>query len=318
MTTMINPKAGSGSEHLPSAESALFERTVPPRLVHRVHDHDVFVTNVRVLSYNTFEVGVRWPGSHYFYGPAASDTHDPLLFLESVRQAGLLVAHVAFDIPNEYKFVIHEKRFNVSPAGLRTDGARPVDASLIVTAHDIRRRGRRFAGMRFDFVCLRDGEQVAFAQYVWSCVSEAGYDKLRGDRRTAMPPSRAALAPVPPSRVGRRAELDVMLAESPVAGAWELAIAPDHPSVYDHHFDHVPGAGAIEAARQAALLAHGRPGATLVGSEFAFSHYIEFDKPCLVLADPMPGPEGGPTPVRICFEQDGRVAAVGTVELAAA
>ena len=317
MTTMINPQMGPASEDLPGAEPALFERTVPPRLVHRVRDDDVFVTNVRVLSYNTFEVGVRWPGSHGFYGPTTSDTHDPLLFLESVRQAGLLLAHVAFDIPNEYKFIIHEKRFNIARAGLRTDRDRSVDVQLIVTAHDIRRRGRKFAGMRFDFVCMRDGEQVAFAQYVWSCVSAAGYDKLRGDRRQALPPGRAGLVLVAPERVGREDPRDVMLAETPTAGGWVLAIAPDHPSVYDHHFDHVPGTGAIEAARQAALLALGCPGAQVVGSEFTFEHYLEFDQPCLVLAHAEPGPHAGPTPVRVTFQQDSRVAACGTVKLAA-
>jgi hypothetical protein len=315
MTTMINPQMGPMSEGLPSAGSALFERTVPPRLVHRVHDTDVFVTNVRVLSYNTFEVGVRWPGSHDFYGPPTSDTHDPLLFLESVRQAGLLLAHVAFDIPNEYKFIIHEKRFSLSTSGLRTNGTEPVDVYLIVTAHDIRRRGRGFAGMRFDFACMRDGEQIAFAQYVWSCVSAAGYDKLRGDYRTAMPPARAGRDLVAGATVGRRDELDVMLAETPDAGVWELCIAPDHPSVYDHHFDHVPGTGAIEAARQAALLALGRPTALPIKSDFTFQHYLEFHQPCLVRAEV--DPEDGPSTVRITFEQDGRVAAQGTLQMAA-
>ena len=315
MTTMINPSRGPLSESLSSATPALFEHNVPPRLVHRVHDDDVFVTNVRVLGYNTFQVGVRWPGAHSFYGPVAPGTHDPLMFLESVRQAGLLLAHVAFDIPINFKFVIHEKQFSVSPAGLRTDGSRPVDVQLVVTAHDIRRRGRGFAGMRFDFACMRDGVQVAFARYLWSCVSAAGYDKLRGDYRTATPPARDGQVLVAPQRVGRSDELDVMLAESPDDQGWLLCIAPDHPAVYDHHFDHVPGIGAVEAARQAAQLALGRPGAMLVTSDLSFEHYIELNQPCLVRAEMDGESADGGTAVRIVFEQGGRTAAHGLFEM---
>src|SRR6266498_4055250 len=115
MTTMINPQMGPLSEGLPSAEPALFEQTVPPELVHRVTNQDVFVTQLRVLGHNTFQVGVRLPVSHIFYGPATPDTHDPLLFLEGMRQAVLLIAHVAFAIPSEFKFITHEKEFSISP-----------------------------------------------------------------------------------------------------------------------------------------------------------------------------------------------------------
>jgi hypothetical protein len=314
MTTMINPQMGPLPDHLPGAEPALCDGAVSPRLVHRVYDQDVFTTNVRVLSYNTFQVGVRWPGTHSFYGPVTPDTHDPLMFLESVRQAGLLVAHVAFDIPRDFKFIIHETQFSVSPAGLRTDGRQPVDVQMIVTAHDVRRRGRGFAGMRFEFACMRDGVRVASARYVWSCVSAAGYDKLRGAHRTAMPPSRVGSVLVAPRRVGRLDELDVMLAESADESVWVACIAPDHPSVYDHHFDHVPGTGAFEVARQAALLAAGRPAALPVGGDFAFHHYIEFDKLCLVSADVV-SCSGERTTVRIVFEQEGVTVAAGTFEL---
>lgn len=317
MTTMMNPQMGPIPDRLPSAEPALFERTVPPRLVHRVYDQDVFVTNVRVRSYNTFEVGVRWPATHSFHGPVTPDTHDPLMFLETVRQAGLLVAHVAFDIPRDYKFVIHENEFSVSPAGLRTNGGEPVDVRIIVTAHDIRRRGRGFAGMRYEFTCLRDGVEVGSARYLWSCVSPAGYDKLRGAYRTAMPPSRAGYVLVEPSRVGRLDEIDVMLAETGDEGVWVAAIAPDHPSVYDHHFDHIPGIGAFELARQAAQLVLGRPAALPIRGEFSFQHYIEFDKPCLVLAEGDGVRADGATAVRIRFEQDGHTSGQGVFELLA-
>lgn len=312
MTTMIDPQKGPLPEVLPDAEPTLFQQTVPPRLVRRVYNPDVFVTDLRVTGYNTFGVGVRWPARHGFYGPVTPHLHDPLLFLESIRQAGLLIAQVAFEIPTEFKFITHEKRYDVSPLGLRTDGARPVDVEIIVMAHEIRRRGRGFAGMRFDFTCLRDGVEVGTASYRWSCVSAAGYSRLRGEHATAAPESRQGML-IRPHLVGRSDEIDVMIAEAP-GGGWQVAIDPGHPVVFDHHIDHVPGNGAIEVARQAALLATGRPDALPVGGDFSFHHYIEFDKPCRVLASRADA-RTDRTAVRVSFEQDGHTAADGHFDL---
>lgn len=314
MTTMINPQMGPLSDGLPSAEPALFEQTVPPGLVHRVIGQDVFVTTLRVLGHNTFQVGVRLPGSHVFYGPTTPDTHDPLLFLEGMRQAVLLIAHVAFAIPSDFKFITHEKQFSVSPAGLRTDGNRPVDIQAIATAHDIRRRGRGFAGMRVDFACYRDGVQIGTVSYRWSCVSAAGYTRLRGEHKTAAPAPRDGLVLVAPQLVGRHDEIDVMLAETPTGRGWEFRIDPDHSVVFDHPIDHVPGNGTIEVARQAALLVLGQPNALPISSDFAFHHYIEYDKPCLVFADVV-STSGARSTVRIVLEQDGHIAAEGSIEL---
>jgi hypothetical protein len=314
MTTMINPPMGPLSDDLPSAEPVLFQHTVPPRLVRRIHSSDVFVTDLRVTGYNTFQVGVRWPGTHNFYGPVTRGTHDPLLYLESIRQAGLLIAQVAFDIPTEFKFITHEKQFAISPDGLRTNGSTPVDLQVTVTAHDIRRRGRGFAGMRFEFACYRDGILVGSAGYRWSCVSAAGYTRLRGRHSDAMPSPRCPTVLVRPERVGRRDEIDVMVAETGCQREWLLYIDPNHPVVFDHPIDHVPGNGAVEVARQAALLAMGEPDAVPLGGDFAFHHYIEFDKPCLVFADIL-SCSGERTTVRIVLEQDGVTAAEGRFEL---
>src|SRR2546428_4079849 len=146
MTTMINPQTGPLSEDLPGAEPALLGETVPRTLVHRVSASEVFVTDLRVTGFNTFEVAARWPGSHDFYGPTTRYSHDPMLLIESMRQAGLMIAHVAFEVPGEFKFITHEKRFDIAPGGLYTDGDAAVDVVIAVTAHDIRRRGRGFAG----------------------------------------------------------------------------------------------------------------------------------------------------------------------------
>ncbi|HEV2780665.1 MAG TPA: ScbA/BarX family gamma-butyrolactone biosynthesis protein [Actinophytocola sp.] len=316
MTAMINQWNGRLSQDLPKAEPALFTQTVPRHLVHRTAGSEVFVTGLRVTGHNTFEVGARWPGSHSFYGPITRDSHDPMLLVECLRQAGLLIAHVAFEVPIDFMFITHEKRFAVLPAGLRTAGTQPVDILINVTAHDIRRRGRGFAGMLFEYRCFRDGMPIARAAIRWSCVSAAGYARLRGEHLNATSPPVTGCRMVTPELVGRRHRRDVVIAHEPERRrAWRVRLDPDHPVIFDHSVDHVPGMAAVEAARQAALIVVGRPHALPVAGDFSLHRYVEFDEPCLVHANLDDGIEGGLAVVRVVLEQGGHTAAEGTLEM---
>jgi hypothetical protein len=315
MTTMINPQTGPLSEDLPGAEPALLGETVPRTLVHRVSASEVFVTDMRVTGFNTFEVDARWPGDHDFYGPTTRYSHDPMLLVESMRQAGLMIAHVAFEVPGEFKFITHEKRFDIAPGGLYTDGDAAVDVVIAVTAHDIRRRGRGFAGMLFEYTCFRDGRPIATAAIRWSCVSAAGYARLRGGHVDTAPSPSPDTVVVRPELVGRTDEINVMIAENPDGPGWLLRLDPLHPVVFDHPVDHVPGMAAVEAARQAALVLLGQPHALPVRGDFSLKHYVEFDQPCLILVAVDGVATDGATIVRVELEQDGHTAAEGCLEM---
>jgi 2-oxo-3-(phosphooxy)propyl 3-oxoalkanoate synthase len=304
MTVMINTRHELPAA-VPSGER-LFKKPVSPRLVRRTNESDVFVTDLRVTGYDTFEVSARLPGSHQFYGPSAG-LHDPLLLLESVREAILLVGHVAYEIPREFKFITHDKQFSFLPDGLHTDGDNPVDLLITLTCLDIRRRGRRPAGMRTEVTVHRDGTQIGTATYRWSCVSAAVYAKLRGEYRSAVPAVREDAVPVRPELVGRTREVDVLLAEA--AEGSELRVDPAHEVLYDHVIDHVPGNGVVEAIRQAALLTAEKPAALAIAGDISFAYYIEFDEPCLVTAEP------AGAGVRVVLDQHARTAATGVITL---
>lgn len=312
MTTMINGQAESSYKDLRSAGPTLIQQSVPPRLVRRINSSDVFVTQLGIIEENKFEVGVRWPGSHSFYSPATPRLHDPLLFLESVREAGVLIAHAGYEIPMEFKFLTRDKRFHVEDLeGLRTNGSDPVDVTLVVTAKDIQRRARSFAGMLFDVECFRDGVRIGTAAYRWSCVSAAGYTRLRGQYRHAMPEVPAGSHPVNHELVGRCASINVMLADTQGENTWLLRVDPEHRVVYDKPMDHVPGNAIIEAGRQAALLVSGIPEGIPVGGELEFHRYIEFDQPCTVTASSVPGTRT----VRLAYDQGGVRMADGSLDL---
>ncbi|MDI6413506.1 AfsA-related hotdog domain-containing protein [Streptomyces albus] len=99
---------------------------------------------------------------------------------------------------------------------------------------------------------------------------------------------------------------DVVLAPGPRAGRWRLNPDPDHPILFDHGGDHVPGMVLLEAARQAAcaLLV---PGTTLIPTRVstAFHRYAEFGAPCWVEAAPMPAQPSGALGVLVTGHQSG-------------
>lgn len=306
MTAMIDKTLTGTTVELSNDQPHLFQQAIPPQLIRRIHASDVFVTNLRVLGEDTFEVTARWPAEHCFYGPV-SGRHDPLLMLETVRQAGLLIAHFAYEIPREHKFITNDKQFDVVPAGFRTNGDEDVDVVITVTMHDIKRRGKRLAGMRTEAVVTRDGVRIGGATYRWSCVTSAVYQRLRGDYLTMDPAAVTDREPLTPDVVNRTADVDVMLAGTPGDDTWDLRVDTAHPFIYDHRVDHIPGYGCIEAARQAALLAIGHPDATVVAGDLNFHHFLEFDAPCAVSAQQV-GDADGVSTVQVTFTQHDELA----------
>lgn len=314
MTAVIETALTGTTEELSSVQPHLFQKPVPLTLVRRYREQDVFVTNLRVLGDDTFEVSARWPAQHCFYGPSRG-YHDPLLLLETVREASLLTSHVAYQVPRKHKFITLDKRFDVDLAGMRTAGDEPVDVVITLKMHDIKRRGNTVGGMRTEAVCTRDGVRIGGATYQWRCVSSAVYNRIRGSYLTLDHAAVTDLSPVAPHLVDRTCDVDVMLAGEPGGGSWDLRVDTAHPVVYDHKVDHVPGYGLIEAARQAALLAIGCPDATVVAGDFSFFRFIEFDARCGVSAQHI-GEADGVSTVKVTFEQSDGLAIEGMFDLA--
>ncbi|RZS36579.1 A-factor biosynthesis hotdog protein [Herbihabitans rhizosphaerae] len=312
MTAMIEKDDATGV--LPDAGPVLFEQTIPRHLVHRAAVAEVFVTDLHVTNENTFHVGAQWPRGHSFFGPRTTASHDPLIFAETIRQAALLVSHAALGVPKSDRFLLHDMSVSVDMVGLRT-ADRPVDIVVVVRAHDIRRRGDSIGGIRLEFSCYRDGRKIGTAGLGWSCASAAGYRRVRGDRFSATPYQATLLPAVKPQLVGRDRPEDVVLAETPLHNVWSLQANPGHPVMFDHPVDHVPGMVLLEAARQATLLTVGKANAVPRAMEFTFRRFVEFEDPCLVIADDQGRTRGGRR-LGVTFEQCGRTVATGTMELA--
>lgn len=297
-----------------SEARVLFDRTVPRSLVHRAAVSEVFLTDLCVTGENTFQVGAQWPRAHSFYSLTTVPRHDPMLFAESLRQATLVLAHQVFDVPMDWKFLSHEKSYQISEGALVL-GDRPADILFAVTAREIKRRGGTVSGMITDFDCYRDGERIGSASVRWSCVSPAAYRRVRGGRDVPPPVTGVLPAAVTPQSVGRLSERDVVLSAGADGHSWQVRVDRDHPVLFDHPVDHVPGMVLMEAGRQAAKLVHGRADLLPVGCRFAFERYVELDTPVVVTALPVRSEVPGALGVEAIFDQDGRRVARGHLDM---
>lgn len=289
----------------------LFLQTVPRTLVHRAAVSEVFVTGIQRMAPEHFRVGAQWPRSHSYYGPVAGRRHDPMLLAESIRQALLLISHEAYDVPIGYHFLSHTVSHDIDPDGALLNG-RPAHVLLDVRCHDLKRRGKTVSGYTAHVECIRDGVVVGSGEVTLSCLPPAVYGRVRGERAlgATAPVRRALPEAVTPELVGRRCASDVVLGATGIDRVWTLRADQDHPVLFDHPVDHVPGMVLMEAARQAALAVVQDPDGLAVSCEAAFEQYVEFDSACLVTAVAGTEPVTGPRTVDVRFDQGG--ATVGT------
>ncbi|MGW8065169.1 ScbA/BarX family gamma-butyrolactone biosynthesis protein [Streptomyces ziwulingensis] len=312
MTALLQADRSEFSPAVMAAEPELFERTVPRALVHRTAVSEVLLTGVSRCREDVYRIGAQWSRGHSYYGAVAGRWHDPMLFAETIRQAGLLLAHEVLEIPLGFSFLTETMSFEITEEGARL-GRRPADVVLEVTLHDVIRRRGVVSAYAYEVVAHRDGRRIGYGRLTANCVSPAVYRRLRGDRAEATAP-REVPDGLSPELVGRTCEFDVVLGAECVNGTRPLRAEADHPVLFDHSVDHQPGMVLMEAARQAALAALRVPDGLLIGCDAEFRKYVEFDSPCIVApsADAVRSPFGARELV-VDFHQGGSVAATCVV-----
>ncbi|MFD5103292.1 ScbA/BarX family gamma-butyrolactone biosynthesis protein [Streptomyces albidochromogenes] len=293
----------------------LFLQTVPRTLVHRAAVSEVLVTGIQRIDADHFRVGAQWPRSHSYYGPVANRWHDPMLLAESIRQALLLISHQAYDVPIGYQFLSHTVAHDMTAEGALLTG-RPAHVLLDVRCSDIKRRGRTVSAYSAQIESRRDGRVIGSGAVTMACMAPAVYSRVRGDKAQSSP-QRALPEAVTPELVGRRRTSDVVICATGVERVWTLRTDQNHPVLFDHPVDHVPGMVLMEAARQAALAVLQEPEGLAVACDATFDQYVEFDSACLVTANTEPAEMAGPRTVSVRFDQGGATVATCRVKVLA-
>ncbi|MGY6020337.1 ScbA/BarX family gamma-butyrolactone biosynthesis protein [Streptomyces spinosirectus] len=309
--------AVSGGPVLSGKLPLSYLQAVPRHMVHRAAIAEVFLTDAVRTGEHSFLVAAQWPRDHALYSPGTDGTSDPLLFMETIRQALVYLAHAHYDVPLTHRFIGFGSEFEITdPSALRVGGE---PAPLVLEAQWMwvgNRPPHRF-GMRLEVVLTVGGRACGRGALHVVAVDDKRYAMLRG--RGAKPRGVAVTGPAPrtlqrvhPSAVGRLRAKDSVLVRERTEGPWQLLIDVEHPIFFDHPSDHVPLMVTLEGFRQLGhLLLHpGGPvsgsGHTLLGMEADCLAFGELDQPIdLVVRECVPDPGTGRTRLTLDAVQGG-------------
>ena len=286
------------------AGADFFEQPVPRRYVHRASVAEVLLTKFTQDAEDSFLIGAQWPRGHSFYR-TKDGLQDPMLLAETVRQAGLAIGHLGYDVPLDHSFIMQDLSFHISTEGLAS-GWRPSDLLLTVSCHDIKRRGKKVVGLEYTASVFSDLGLIGGGSSRFICASPGAYKRLR-ERVTGSRPGETYLPEhtAAPELVGRDITPDVTLSAAVGDNTWELRCNPAHPILFDHPVDHVPGMVLLEAARQAVHHLHYPEPVTVVQLSADFDQYVELDAPTQVRAFAEAPLADGTLPVHVTLTQHG-------------
>lgn len=287
-------------------------RTIDRALVHRDAIAEVLLTDVIQLGETEFVIGAQWPRSHRVYRPDKDGRHDPMLILETVRQAGLALSHIGFGVGEDQQSVMHNVGFTLNPdtepRALRSA------TNLIVGVHclNVIYRGPALRSMTVELRFAADGQKFAIGTGMISWLSRRTYSALRarsGARITDPQHPVSSLQPVQVSAL--RAREDSLIASQPDGSDHHrlLVIPVQHPVYFDHPLDHAPGMMLIDAAWQAVTAMRG-DGARLVSCLMQCPSFTELGLTTSIELAPT-----APDTTQFSVEQEGRQTASGTLRV---
>lgn len=249
-----------------SPTTPAYDRTVSRALVHRWALSEVFLTDSVATGEGTFTAAAQLPLSHGYFRDHVSGRsfHDPLLVLESCRQAVTYASHLHEEVPHDTTFMVTSWTLDITePEALRC-GERPGELRMDAEVTERGRRGGRLRRLAFAMDLRLDGRTLGRLTMDTNCTPTDQYHALRRMQRgTTVPtaftlPAEPAGVPVDPARVRRLDPANTVLDAVQLGpGTLTARLSPRthrNRSMYDHPYDHVPAMVFSEAARQCALL----------------------------------------------------------------
>ncbi|MFJ9250673.1 ScbA/BarX family gamma-butyrolactone biosynthesis protein [Streptomyces sp. NPDC101776] len=293
-----------------------FVRPIPRHLVHRASVAEVYLTDAVAEGQDRFLVAAQWPRDHALYYPDGNGCVDPLLFVETIRQALVYLAHQYYEVPLTHRFVGRDMDFEITDPDLLKVGATPLPVVLEVAWAWTGHRPPQRYGMRIEAVLTVGDVPCARGSLRVVAVDEKRYGLLR--RRGGLPagPGRAAdraaqAERLPAHQVGRLRAKDSVLKSAGRPGEWDLELDLGHAILFDHPTDHVPLMVLLEGFRQLGYLQTTEGDAavphTLTGASMDCLAFAELDAPIrLVMTQHrLPADAGSPALLRVEAVQSG-------------
>lgn len=286
-----------------------FSHHMPPGAVHKASATEVFLTDALRLEEDRFAVAARWHRDRFLHHDGASGQVDPLLLVETVRQALIHVTHRFYGMPQGHPFVLNTLEFDLLEGGtaIRRGGQIPV--VLDITCARAAKTPRRL-GMVLDAVASVDGARIGRVRMHWEVLDARLYALARNrtrERAQARPTGALprGLRRLDPRETGYAHDEHVLLARTPDAapGAFWLDMVLGHAVLFDHPCDHVPGMVLLEAFRQAVSAVNAPQRPTLTRISAAFKTFGETDAPVSVTVQPASARTAGPSTAEITAVQ---------------
>ncbi|MGW0633175.1 ScbA/BarX family gamma-butyrolactone biosynthesis protein [Streptomyces sp. NPDC002758] len=230
----------------------------------------------------------------------------------------MFVSHAELGIPLDHHFVMWSlshtsdlRQLGIAPT--------PTDFRLEVKCTEVNERRGLASQARMEFSIHRSGTLVAHGAAHYTVITPSVYARLRADRldphpiNTAASRTQPAAAPMPPALVGRTSPADVVLTPTEEPNRWLLTPDFNHPILFDHHADHLPGMVLLEAARQAATAAVTPGILTPASASTHFHRYAELDQPCSIEVTRTSPENGTTTTIEVTGRQDSETVFTSTI-----
>ncbi|MFD4367542.1 ScbA/BarX family gamma-butyrolactone biosynthesis protein [Rhodococcus sp. NPDC058521] len=316
-----------------TAQPLTFDRNIPRGIVHRESIAEVFLTDAQETADGAI-FAAQLPRNHSYFSDhrGTSTTYDPLLLIEVFRQVAIYYAHAFVGVARAEKFVFGSADFTIADPDTLRIGNCPGHCVIEARVVEEKRRGEQVVGLSLEMVAQIEGREAAreVMVYQWMPAPVWNRIRLRGRESLGLPAQHTIPDPLPVARmrpvsVGRHNPRNAILANPLLVGDQLTALTiidTNHPSLFDHALDHVPGMLQFEAARQAAMAAAnailGLDTSRMVmhrlGIEFTNFGEFERDTVATATAVPIPDAEGGAR-ARVSLTQGDVVMATGQVEL---
>jgi hypothetical protein len=329
---MIAPPPGQvvGYERRGHAQELSFEQTVPRSLVHRTALGEVYVADSLQSGDEEYVLAIQIPRAHCVWFDRRVAYHDPLSMAEAARQGAYVVVHRHIGLPPGLTFSLQHLELRVEElAGCRDSLTAPLQGVLTLRIVEQTRNARGLGSMTLAGDIAVDGRVAVRVSGGLVFLASDDFTALRAYQRRRNPPESApppaSGPPLAAEASGRLDRRNSVLGE-PVADGDEpvrypVIIDQQHPSFFDHGYDHVPGPLILEAYRQAAIvLAHGAgalpsPVCALVGLAATFKDFAELDARLEVSAAVDRHPDGGGVAVELALHQFGKELSTARVRL---
>ncbi|MDN6536790.1 MAG: hypothetical protein L0K73_08300 [Corynebacterium variabile] len=247
-------------------ECLSFDRGISRDIVHRASIAEVFLTDTEAAE-DGVVFAAQLPRNHSYFSDhrGACTTYDPLLIVEVFRQVAIGYAHIYQGVDRSQKFVFKSADFTVVSNEALTIGSCPGHCTITARVVDEKLHDSQVTGLTLDMAAYIDGVVAATETMVYQWLPSDVWDRIRSRSRSALnlpdtpslPQHRAATRMLA-SAVGRHTPRNAILANPAHHGDSISALTlidVDHPSLFDHELDHVPGMLQFEAARQISMAA---------------------------------------------------------------